>query len=480
MRKIVFLIIMQLITGFIFAQHPKVMMGEIDKEESGGNFTKAKYLIDLYIAQNNLTESEIYELDFRKDVMNRIRIDFNRDKSYIEDYIRKYYPDVNDKMLAAWEADKSLEAKIIDGQKFYFSRSAPNLFRINKEARACKLEKDGGPEKDNVEEILKTHLPAVVGELKKNHKTQAEPLKMKVRYSVRLKPDAVPDGEMVKCWLPYPRQDNRQQTNLELLSVSESDYVIAPNDYAHRTIYMQKKASKGQPLEFRIEFSYSSAAEWFDLNAEKVKPYDTGSNLYKTYTSERDPHVIFTDKIKSLSGQIVGDEVNPYMKVLKIFNWINDHYPWAGAREYSTLKNIPEYVIDNNHGDCGQVSLLFITLARYNGIPAKWQSGFMMHPNGLNLHDWAEVYFEGQGWVPVDQSFGRKDFSNDSAVQNFFSNGIDAYRWIVNDDYSQSLFPAKTYPRSETVDFQRGELEWRGGNIYFDKWNWNIDVEYLK
>ena len=73
---------------------------------------------------------------------------------------------------------------------------------------------------------------------------------------------------------------------------------------------------------------------------------------------------------------------------------------------YSTIENIPEYVLDNHHGDCGQVSLLFITLCRCSGIPAHFQSGFMMHPGAWNLHDWAEIYLEGIGWVPVDQSFG--------------------------------------------------------------------------
>jgi hypothetical protein len=58
--------------------------------------------------------------------------------------------------------------------------------------------------------------------------------------------------------------------------------------------------------------------------------------------------------------------------------------------------------------------------------------------------------------------------------------GIDSYRMIVNDDYSSSLFPTKKYPRSEIVDFQRGEVEWRKGNLYFDKWKWNLEIEYMK
>jgi transglutaminase-like putative cysteine protease len=129
------------------------------------------------------------------------------------------------------------------------------------------------------------------------------------------------------------------------------------------------------------------------------------------------------------------------------------------------------------HGDCGIKSLLFITLARYCGIPAKWQSGWMMHPPVINLHDWAEVYFEGIGWVPVDPDFGIQ-YSEDEKVKYFYTNGIDSYRLIVNDDISRDFYPAKIYPRSETVDFQRGEVEWKGGNLYFDKWDYHMDVEY--
>ena len=118
-----------------------------------------------------------------------------------------------------------------------------------------------------------------------------------------------------------------------------------------------------------------------------------------------------------------------------------------------------------------------MTLCRYNGIPVKWQSGWMLHPGEVNLHDWSEVYFEGYGWVPVDQSFGMVESENDDE-KYFFLGSIDPYHLIVNDDYSKELFPAKTFSRSETVDFQRGELEWRGGNLYFDQWDYHMDVEY--
>ena len=243
-------------------------------------------------------------------------------------------------------------------------------------------------------------------------------------------------------------------------------------------IYMEKKQEKDKPTTFSVEYEYTSSAEWHHLKPEDILPYKKNTSIYKKYTSEREKHILFTPRIKELATQIVGNEQNPLLKVKKIYEWINQ-IPWASAREYSTLDNIPEYVLDNKHGDCGQVSLLFITLARYCGIPAKFQSGFMMHPGGKNMHDWAQVYFEGVGWVPVDQSFGLFPSKNQDE-KYFFMTGIDSYRMIVNDDYSNSLFPAKKYPRSETVDFQRGEVEWRKDNLYFDKWKWNLEIEYME
>jgi len=210
-----------------------------------------------------------------------------------------------------------------------------------------------------------------------------------------------------------------------------------------------------------------------------VKPYEQNSEIFKTYTAERLPQIVFSDRIKRLTDSIVGNETGIFKKVQRIYRWIDSNIPWCSALEYSTLDNIPEYVLTNRHGDCGQQTLLFMTMARYAGIPCKWQSGWMLHPGEINLHDWCEVYYEGVGWVPLDQSFEEQE-SKDADIRSFYISGIDGYRLIVNDDYAQPLFPAKIYPRSETLDFQRGEMEWRGGNIYFNKWKYNMKAVYSR
>ncbi|MDR0844987.1 MAG: transglutaminase domain-containing protein, partial [Tannerella sp.] len=434
-------------------KQPKVTLDAINSEVQAGNFTQAKAMIDAYIAENELTEAVTYDLLFQKDLMERKAIDFDRTKDDVTAYIRKYYPGVDDALLAKWESANALEAMIIDGEKRYFDNAARNLFRIDKEARARKIEVDGVGE-DDLQTLLESHLPEVIACSKKSPVHQSAPQKITITYKLKVDANAVPANEVIRCWLPYPRTDSRRQTNIELLTTDAADYRISPDEYVHKALYMEKTARQDEPTVFSYSFSMETVGEWFGLQPGDIKPYNKESELYKKYTAERRTHVLFGDKIKAISAEIVGDETNPLLVSNRILQYIKDHYPWASALEYSTMDNIPEYVISNNHGDCGMVGLLYITLCRYNGIPARWQSGFMLHPGNVNLHDWTEAYFEGIGWVPVDPSFIRRSF-DDKDVNKFYSNGIDAYRWIVNDDYSMELFPAKKYPRSETVDFQR-------------------------
>ena len=450
----------------------------INEEIGKGNFTEAAKLINDIISNEGLSQNEIDELNFEKEKMNRIRKDFSKSIDDILKYIKKYYPDIPSTKIQEWEQDGSLEFKVIDGEKYYFNRSHTNLFRINKEAKLKKIEVDGN-QKDSLDSFLEKYLPQVVSEAKNQNSSIILPQAMKINYSLTVDADAVPDGEIIRCWLPFPRNGHERQTDIKLISVNSTDYIIAPDSFMHTTLYFEKKSIKGVPTIFNYSLEFTGKNEWTKIDHEKIKNYEINSNLYKEFTSERYPHIVFTDKIKKLSKEIIGEETNKYLIAKKIYKWINDNIPWAGAREYSTIENISDYCITNGHGDCGIKTLTFMTLARLNGIPTKWQSGWMLHPGNINLHDWAEMFLEGYGWIPVDQSFGLTE-SNDEDVKWFFFGGMDAYHFIVNDDYSAELYPAKNYPRSETVDFQRGEVEWNGGNLYFDKWDYHMEVEYLK
>jgi transglutaminase-like putative cysteine protease len=369
---------------------------------------------------------------------------------------------------------------MLDGQKRYFRYAGQNLFRIDKECSIIKNGPASGDPSAGEETTEERHINQIMDDVNSSGNHIVQPKRLRITYTLSVKPDMVPAGEMVRCWLPYPRTDHPRQRDVKLISTSLPEYKIAPEKYSHTTLYKEQPAVAGQPTVFSETFEYTICGEWHKIDPEKIEPYNTNSKEYKKYTSEREKHIVFTPEMRALAAKLTEGETNPYLKAKKIFTWINENFPWASAREYSTIENIPEYVVENGHGDCGQVTLLFVTLCRICGIPAHFQSGFVVHPDWWNLHDWGQVYFEPYGWVPVDQSFGIRDYADSEAERDYFLGGVDSWRMIVNSDYGMPLYPKKIYPRSETVDFQRGEVEWSGGNLYFPTWNYSMEMQLLE
>lgn len=449
-------------------------MDIIDNLIYQGEFSQAKIIIFDEISSNSNNLNYVYDLNFKLDLMKRILIDFNRTKADVISYFQKYYPNVDDKFLEELESEKKLEMKVIDGQKRYFRNAARNVFRKDKEMNAHRISIDGKDDRA-LDSFLLLITSDIIKEAEKTGKNYVLPKKLRVNYTLSVKPDAVEAGEIIRCWLPYPKENQLRQKNVKLLNVNSANYIVAPDSYDQRTLYMEKKAVKGEPTVFKYSFSYDAFAEYNFVDFEKEYSLPKDSDVFREYTQEVAPHIVFSPEIKELSSKIIGNETSLIKKVKLIYEWINYNIPWASAIEYSTIPAISSYCLTNMHGDCGIQTLLFITLCRYNGIPARWQSGWMLHPVEVNLHDWSEIYFEETGWIPVDQSFKLLD-SPDPKIRYFFVGNTDQYHFIVNTNYSQPLFPAKIFPRSETVDFQRGEVEYRGGNLYFDKWTYNLEL----
>ncbi|MBA7619926.1 hypothetical protein ES703_27268 [subsurface metagenome] len=470
---LIFLIFM-LCVGSSHAAIPEKFQKLINK----GEFSKVQELMREEIAVNlDLASLDRLEIIFEIERLERIKKDFTRSSAEVIDYIKKYIPDVTDKDLEKWEKGKSLEYMIIDGQKKYFNPAAYNLFLINKEAKKIKQEKEKPkkPELYNRVEAARE----IIELAKEEGRKYVKPTRVRIKYSLSVNEDAVPEGKIIRCWLPFPREKMNRQTDIKPISVFPERYILSDNrDYLQRTIYFEAPAVKGQKTTFKVIFEYTGCAFYNKINPEEVKPVQLNEEL-KAFIQERPPHIVFTEELKELSKKIVDQETNPYKIAQKIFKWIHDNIPWASARDYSTIRNISKYCYQNMHGDCGIQTILFMTLCRINGIPTKWQSGWTTTPGRAGMHDWGKIYFEPYGWLPVDATYGLLD-SKDDDVKWFYLGNMENYRLIVNDDYTQPLYPAKIYPRSDTVDFQRGEVEWEGGNLFFDQWGYNYEVEFIK
>ncbi len=442
---------------------------------ASGELTEASEVSQEILKSYNLTAKDRSKIDSILEMIYRIRKDYTLEDSDILQKMVKYHPYIDANELERMEKTNILDFTLIDGEKRYFKNSIANIFRLDTAyARINQL--INGAKIDSLTIFRISHSADV---LKKTEQSgqPVNPVRIKLSYTIKVHANAVPAGDTIRCWMPYPRENHLRQTDVKLIATDPSMNQISPPSDLQRSLYLEKIAVANQPTTFHSEIEFTSFAQSFQLSPEMIKPYDKTGSMYKENTAERPPQIIFNEKIKTKASNILHGETNPLLQVRKLYQWINDSVTWASALEYSIMPDIPGFVLEKRHGDCGMQTLLFMSMARANGIPVKWQSGWMLHPPEVNLHDWCEVYYEGIGWVPLDQSFGLQN-SGDKRIRDFYVTGIDAYRFIVNDDISRPFTPIKKFFRSEPYDFQRGELEWNGGNLYFDKWSWHMDVTY--
>ena len=443
-----------------------------------GQFGAAEADITSALAQPGLSPETRDALLFQRERMRRIRLDFTLDADAAKARLRKQVPDLTDAQFARWDQQGLLEHQVIDGRTLYFKRAPGNLFLLSKEAAARRTHP--ALSDDDPMETLNDHHRAARREALATHRSSVTPNYVRVTETVTVNADAVPAGETVRAWLPFPRELPGQQEGVRLVDSQPAGAKVAPANTMQRTAYLEKPAVAGKPTTFAVTYELTIYAQYHDIDASKVVPAKITPEL-APFVSERAPHIVFTDDLREFSRKAVGNETNPYRIAQKLFAAV-DQIPWAGAREYSTISNLSDYTLHAGHGDCGEQTMLLMALLRLNGIPARWQSGFIFSDGKYNnIHDWGQLYLAPYGWVPMDVTFGQLHpaAGDDPALQWFYLGGLDAYRIAFNSDFSQPLVPAKQYFRSETVDSQRGELEWRGGNLYFDQWDYDFTWQLL-
>lgn len=438
-----------------------------------GQFKAAEADISQALAQPGLAPDTRQALLFQRERMRRILLDFTLDADAAKARVRKQIPDLTDAEFARWDQQGLIEHQVIDGRTLYFKRAPNNLFLLSKEAAARRTKQSLSS--DSPMESINDHHRAARREALATHRSSVTPNHVRVTETVTVNADAVPAGETIRAWLPFPRELPGQQEGVHLVDSQPAGAQVAPASTMQRTAYMEKKAQAGKPTTFAVTYELTIYAQYHDIDPAKVVPMKLTPEL-APYVAERAPHIVFTDDMRAFSRKVVGNETQPYRIAQKLFAAV-DQIPWAGAREYSTISNLSDYTLHAGHGDCGEQTMLLITLLRLNGIPARWQSGWIFSDGKYNnIHDWGQVYLAPYGWVPMDVTFGQLHPApgDDPALQWFYLGGLDAYRIAFNSDFSQPFVPPKQFFRSETVDSQRGELEWRGGNLYYDQWDYDF------
>ncbi|PLV57133.1 transglutaminase-like domain-containing protein [Thermotoga sp. SG1] len=417
---------------------------EIIREEMLGNYSTALRLIEDFL-RKDLPSLHRGRLLYEKERIERLLEDYPFDEREAYEKLKETFENFSEEEFHHLLENGAFDYIVVDGKRKFERRFHHNLVFAKPEYEKRLKKKDEKREK--ARKILHERLRRLInGENPKKYRVRA-------RITLKLKKTTSKN----RVWLPFPKED-LQVESVKLLRASHRTFYIAPNDVPQRTIYFE-----GKENTYFVEFEYI-IREWVN-RVEPEKVSETG--VVGEFLREEPPHIVFSPKLRWLTEEIVGKETNPYLKAKKIYDWITFNVRYSYVKPYALYENITDFVANNLKGDCGFQALLFITMCRIAGVPARWQSGWYINPLFASPHDWALFYIEPYGWLPADLSFGgarreREDF------RSFYFGNLDGFRMVANDDFMKDFDPKPRFFRNDPTDNQMGEAESDEGRLPFE------------
>ncbi|MCI0437871.1 MAG: hypothetical protein L0177_01925, partial [Chloroflexi bacterium] len=158
----------------------------------------------------------------------------------------------------------------------------------------------------------------------------------------------------------------------------------------------------------RNDASFDSSYSWLAiesvLSAQMLAQAQAGGNM-DAYLALPDS---ISDRVKQLARDVAEGQATAYDKARAIEKFLKENYTYDFAYENAPAGREPTdwFLFDDRRGVCSNFSNAFVVMARSVGLPARPVAGWAVAPTAQQqvvttkqAHQWAEVYFEGLGWV---------------------------------------------------------------------------------
>jgi transglutaminase-like putative cysteine protease len=127
-----------------------------------------------------------------------------------------------------------------------------------------------------------------------------------------------------QLWLPLPNTDGDGTRDLDLLQVYPPGYQVLDIGEANQAAYWENVPDLCQQTDcrFGIQFRVTLDRPMYAIPWGDDTPYDTESELFKTYTQPQRGIESDDPELRELARQIVGDETDPFRRVLLLQSWL--------------------------------------------------------------------------------------------------------------------------------------------------------------
>ncbi len=251
----------------------------------------------------------------------------------------------------------------------------------------------------------------------------------------------VQPGQKLQVWFPRAPSDDFQEA--KVVSIKGDLQVKKTRESKYGNAIFYAVASKATKSEYSFDVEYDVVRrERIGLPREGVQPMllKASANETREYLGA-DKLVPVTGKLAAIAAQQVEGKSTTLDKARALYAYVFStmRYDKTGS---GWGRGDAAWACDSKRGNCSDFHSVFISMARSQGIPARFSIGFPL-PAGkgsgeiAGYHCWAEFYDAQYGWVPVDISEAWKD----KAKKDYFFGAHDANRIQLSTGRDLALAP---------------------------------------
>lgn len=420
---------------------------DLMKLKWGGDYERLISVIDRRLADETLPAPLRKRLQLERILAARIPSQYPYSYEDALELLRANIRDFKDEELETLWEENTADWIYINGRVQFHELFFDNLMKTRDDYGARFL----GTMEDNEKNaaLLRENV-----RLMEEHGGRTVHMRLLTRLSLTPEAEKACMGKTAHVYMPLP-VEYVQVRNLRLLGFegTAGEPVSVDNgSYPQRTARFETVIRGGEVWQTEFEFD----------NETVFRNPDPSQVLFSQpsfYTGEEAPHIRFTPYLRELTRSVTEGEENPLLEAEKIYRFITSQVKYSFVRSYSTVEDIPEFTAANRKGDCGFQALLFITMCRIAGIPARWQSGLYATPMTVGSHDWAQYYVAPFGWLSADCSFGGSAFrQGDEKRRAYYGANLDPYRIPYASQFMHSFSREEEGLRDDPYDNQSGEV----------------------
>jgi len=229
------------------------------------------------------------------------------------------------------------------------------------------------------------------------------------RYATTVGPAPAGAGPL-HIWVPLAVEDRAQRVLAEKIEASIPGGVEVEDAYGNRFWHGSLERSDGQPVSVVVETTVERRVHHRAAAARSDGLANGDRDVYRRFLGPNERvavgHPILEPILSEIRAKAKGGDKAATSHA--IYDWVVDNVEYkkvgSGWGNGDTF-----WACNERYGNCTDFHALFISLARSENIPARFEIGFPVPQDReageiAGYHCWVEFYLPETGWFPIDAS----------------------------------------------------------------------------